>query len=94
MHFVADKATKFALAVECGDLAVAQECAAALNLPECWQQLGAEALRQGNHAVRPSFLILLSFFLSFSFYSLFLFFLSLSSFLSRARAWRLNLVLV
>ncbi len=51
MHFVDDLRTKLALALECGAISVAWECANKLDVPECWQRLGAEALKQGNYEV-------------------------------------------
>lgn len=51
MHFVADLRIKFALALECGAVDVAFECASQINTPECWRKLGQEALRQGNTEV-------------------------------------------
>jgi len=49
--FVKDEKTKFNLALECGNIEVAVECAKSLNDKDCWQRLGGEALRQGNHQV-------------------------------------------
>ncbi len=51
LHFVQDEKTKFALALECGNIRVALECAQKLDEPESWHRLGVEALRQGNHQV-------------------------------------------
>ncbi|KND01360.1 coatomer subunit alpha [Spizellomyces punctatus DAOM BR117] len=51
LHFVKDNKTRFDLAIECGNLGVALETAKALDREECWQQLAAEALKQGNHQV-------------------------------------------
>jgi coatomer protein complex subunit alpha (xenin) len=48
---VQDAKVKFGLALECGNIAVALECAAELDSDACWHQLGVEALRQGNHQV-------------------------------------------
>ena len=82
LHFVREPRTRFRLALACGNIDVAMECAFALEqhasadgkdtIKEIWGQLGAEALRQGNHQVvemsyqrtkdfdRLSFLYLLS----------------------------------
>lgn len=51
LHFVQDTKTKFSLALECGNIRVALQCAEELNAPECWHKLGVEALRQGNHQI-------------------------------------------
>jgi len=51
LHFVTDPEMKFALALECGNIGVALECATKLDKDECWHRLGVEALRQGNHQV-------------------------------------------
>jgi len=51
LHFVQDVNAKFSLALECGNIAVALECAQELDSNECWHKLGVEALRQGNHQV-------------------------------------------
>lgn len=51
LHFVEDPSLKFALALECGDIRVALECATQLDTNEAWHRLGVEALRQGNHQV-------------------------------------------
>ncbi|KAI8815873.1 coatomer WD associated region-domain-containing protein [Fimicolochytrium jonesii] len=51
LHFVKDAKTRFELAIECGNLAVAVETAQAINREECWQKLAQEALKQGNHQV-------------------------------------------
>lgn len=51
LHFVEDVNVKFSLALECGNIGVALECATALDSNECWHKLGVEALRQGNHQV-------------------------------------------
>ena len=52
LHFVRDDSTRFNLAVECGNLQVALECATAIDKEECWQRLANEALRLGNLQVR------------------------------------------
>lgn len=51
LHFVEDPTIKFSLALECGNIGVALECATKLDKDECWHKLGVEALRQGNHQV-------------------------------------------
>lgn len=51
LHFVKDEKTKFNLALECGNIEVAQASAKALDDKDCWHRLGVEALRQGNHQV-------------------------------------------
>ncbi len=49
--------TQFSLALECGNIKVALDCAKELNQPDCWHKLGVEALRQGNRAVSRMFLL-------------------------------------
>ncbi|XP_075212404.1 coatomer subunit alpha [Lycorma delicatula] len=51
LHFVKDEKTRFALALECGNIEVALEAARALDNKNCWEQLGQAALMQGNHQV-------------------------------------------
>jgi coatomer protein complex subunit alpha (xenin) len=51
LHFVLDQQTRFNLAVECGNIDVALQASYALDSQDNWQQLGAEALRQGNYHV-------------------------------------------
>ncbi|RYP10360.1 hypothetical protein DL764_000694 [Monosporascus ibericus] len=51
LQFVQDPATRFELAIECGNLDVAVETARELDRPKLWQRLGAEALAHGNHQV-------------------------------------------
>ena len=58
LHFVREPRTRFRLALACGNIEAAMESAFALEQqagPEgsrdVWGQLGAEALRQGNHHV-------------------------------------------
>ncbi|KAK6334396.1 hypothetical protein TWF730_003610 [Orbilia blumenaviensis] len=51
LQFVQDPATKFELALECGNLEVAVEMCKELDRPQLWQRLGTEALNQGNHQV-------------------------------------------
>jgi coatomer protein complex subunit alpha (xenin) len=48
LHFAEDDATRFMLAVECGQLAVAKECAEKLQSDDSWRRLAEEALRAGN----------------------------------------------
>ena len=51
LQFVQDPATRFELAIECGNLDVAVETAKELDRPKLWARLGAEALAHGNHQV-------------------------------------------
>lgn len=51
LHFVQDETIKFSLALECGNIGIALECATRLDSTESWHKLGVEALRQGNHQV-------------------------------------------
>ena len=56
MHFVREPKTRFRLALACGNIDIAIECALAIEQQgkggrEIWGQLGSEALRQGNHQV-------------------------------------------
>eukprot|EP00057_Strongylocentrotus_purpuratus_P019118 XP_011673592.1 PREDICTED: coatomer subunit alpha isoform X1 [Strongylocentrotus purpuratus] len=51
LHFVKDEKTRFALALECGNIEVALEAARALDDKYCWEKLGEAALLQGNHQV-------------------------------------------
>uniref|UniRef100_A0A0K8T5U4 Coatomer subunit alpha n=1 Tax=Lygus hesperus TaxID=30085 RepID=A0A0K8T5U4_LYGHE len=51
LHFVKDDKTRFALALECGNIEVALEAARALDDKACWNRLGQAALLQGNHQV-------------------------------------------
>lgn len=51
LHFVKDDKTRFALALECGNIEVALESARALEDKSCWERLGQAALMQGNHQV-------------------------------------------
>jgi len=64
LHFVREPKTRFRLALACGNIDTAIECALTLeqqnsgdgsagdvNHREIWGQLGSEALRQGNHQV-------------------------------------------
>ncbi|KAJ3234584.1 hypothetical protein HDU81_001312 [Chytriomyces hyalinus] len=51
LHFVKETKTRFELALQCGNLEVAEETAKVLDREECWNMLGQEALRQGNQKV-------------------------------------------
>ncbi|KAJ3122455.1 hypothetical protein HK098_002828, partial [Nowakowskiella sp. JEL0407] len=51
LHFVKDPKTRFELALECGNIDVAVETARAMDNPDCWNKLAAEALKKGNHQV-------------------------------------------
>ena len=58
LHFVEDQKTKFALALECGDLDKAFECAGALSksqseeeAKQAWLKLSQAALEQGDFEV-------------------------------------------
>ncbi|XP_033100225.1 coatomer subunit alpha-like [Anneissia japonica] len=51
LHFVKDEKTRFALALECGNIEVALDSAKALDDKACWEKLGEAALLQGNHQV-------------------------------------------
>jgi coatomer protein complex subunit alpha (xenin) len=51
LHFVKDEKTRFALALECGNIDIALEAAKALDDKACWEKLGQAALFQGNHQV-------------------------------------------
>ncbi|TGZ84268.1 Coatomer, alpha subunit [Ascodesmis nigricans] len=51
LQFVQDPATKFELALECGNLEVAVEMAKELDRAKLWTRLSEEALKQGNHQV-------------------------------------------
>merc|ERR1712110_465140 len=48
LHFVQDLKTKFALALECGDLEVAKTCAEELDERDSWLKLSEAALVQGE----------------------------------------------
>lgn len=48
LQFVQDPETRFELALECGDLAIAETEANKLKSDVIWEQLGQEALLQGN----------------------------------------------
>lgn len=51
LHFVKDEKTRFALALECGNIEVALEAARVLDDKNCWEKLAEAALIQGNHQV-------------------------------------------
>lgn len=51
LHFVKDDKTRFALALECGNIEIALDAAKALNDKTCWDQLAEAALMHGNHQV-------------------------------------------
>jgi len=51
LHFVKDEKTRFALALECGNIEIALEAAKSLDDKPCWDKLGQAALFQGNHQV-------------------------------------------
>ncbi|XP_027194065.1 coatomer subunit alpha [Dermatophagoides pteronyssinus] len=51
LHFVKDEKTRFALALECGNIEVALEAARSLDDQACWERLAEAALMQGNHQV-------------------------------------------
>lgn len=51
LHFVKDDATRFNLALDCGNIEVALEAAQSLEDDGTWHKLGLEALRQGNHQI-------------------------------------------
>lgn len=51
LQFVKEPYTRFALALECGNIEAALECAKQLDERDLWHRLGVEALRQGNHQV-------------------------------------------
>jgi hypothetical protein len=46
LHFVKDELTRFNLAIECGNTAVAVASAKEIDDKDCWHRLGVEALRQ------------------------------------------------
>ena len=51
LHFVKDQKTRFALALECGNIEIALEAARSLDDKTCWERLAEAALLQGNHQV-------------------------------------------
>ncbi|KAK8813356.1 hypothetical protein WA158_002948 [Blastocystis sp. Blastoise] len=51
LHFVQEPRARFNLAIRCGNLEIALECAHILDETEIWNTLATEALRQGNHQI-------------------------------------------
>jgi len=51
LHFVKDERTRFALALECGNIEVGLEAARTLDDKACWEKLADAALAQGNHQI-------------------------------------------
>ncbi|EGD72417.1 COP1 protein [Salpingoeca rosetta] len=51
LHFVKDSRTRFALALECGNIEAAKEAAKELDDKNCWEQLADVALKHGDHQV-------------------------------------------
>jgi coatomer protein complex subunit alpha (xenin) len=51
LHFVKDERTRFNLAIESGNIAVALISAKEIDEKDYWYKLGVEALRQGNHEI-------------------------------------------
>ena len=51
LHFVKDEKTKFALALECGNIDIALESARSLDDKYAWEKLAEAALMQGNHQI-------------------------------------------
>lgn len=51
LHFVKDLRTRFALALECGNIVVAQKAAQELDDKDTWEKLAEVALRQGDHQI-------------------------------------------
>lgn len=49
LRFVKDSETKFELALECGNIDNAFECAREMNTKECWNRFAKAALMQGNY---------------------------------------------
>ena len=67
LHFVEDQKTKFALALECGDLEKAFECAGALSktqseeeAKQAWLKLSQAALEQGDFEVNINAFLIIS----------------------------------
>lgn len=67
LHFVRNPQTRFRLALACGNIEAAMESAFSLEQQgqegkarDVWGELGAEALRQGNHQVKNCPLTLLA----------------------------------
>lgn len=51
LHFVTEPRARFTLAIRCGNLEIALQCARELDLPDIWNSLAEEALKQGNHEI-------------------------------------------
>lgn len=51
LHFVEDHQTRFNLSLEYGHIEEAKASAQELDDPACWNRLGLEALRQGQHQI-------------------------------------------
>ena len=51
LYFVTEPRARFNLAIRCGNLDIAQECATQLDEASIWRELAEEALRQGNYAI-------------------------------------------
>eukprot|EP00250_Pteridium_aquilinum_P020114 c24708_g1_i4 orf=186-3830(-) len=51
LHFVKDERTRFNLAIESGNIAIAVASAKEIDEKDHWYRLGIEALRQGNHEI-------------------------------------------
>ncbi|KAF5271367.1 hypothetical protein FQA39_LY08165 [Lamprigera yunnana] len=51
LHYVKDEKTRFALALECGNIEVALDAAKAIDDRACWFQLADSALMHGNHQI-------------------------------------------
>ena len=49
LYFVNEPHARFNLAIRCGNLDIAMECASQLDESAIWNELAIEALRQGNH---------------------------------------------
>lgn len=51
MHFVTELRARFNLAIRCGNLEIALQCAREINSSSVWNSLAEEALKQGNHEI-------------------------------------------
>lgn len=51
LHFVKDNKTRFALAIESGNLEIALDAAKQLDEKACWEKLAEIGLLQGNHQI-------------------------------------------
>lgn len=51
LYFVSEPRARFNLAIRCGNLDTAMECATSLDETSIWSQLAEEALKQGNHDI-------------------------------------------